>query len=91
MFGSLEDRPDDVLRDIQFVTEKAQVPIKLSSYSLVPGSGDYKRWPDVDRLDPLWHNNTIFPLLNPLYIVDNIRELRRAASQANKKLLNFAH
>jgi len=87
MFGSPDDSPEDILDDIDFVTEKAGVQIKLSAYSLVPGSADYKRWNILGDLDPLWHNNTIFPLLNKKYSLDRIRELRQIAAQKNKKLI----
>lgn len=91
MFGSLDDSPEQVLKDIEFVTEKAKVPIKLSAYSLVPGSADCKRWVAAGKipgdLDPLWHNNTIFPLLNKSYTLDKIRKLRRVAAAKNKELL----
>lgn len=87
MFGSLEDGPEDVLRDIRFVTEVANVPIKISAYSLVPGSDDYKRWRISEELDPLWHNKTIFPLLGGRYTLDKIRELRQLAAAKNKELI----
>lgn len=86
MFGSLDDNPDDVIEDIKFVTETAGVPIKLSSYALVPGSSDYKKWGFSDSLDPLWHNKTIFPLLNKRYTLDKIRRLREFASAKNNSI-----
>lgn len=91
MFGSLDDGPEDVLRDIEFVTAVARVPVKISSYSLVPGSADHQRWLAEGRLpqdlDPLWHNNTIFPLLNRRYSLDTIRKLRRLAADRNKEIV----
>ena len=87
MFGSLDDGPEDVLQDIKFVTEIALVPVKLSAYSLVPGSEDYKRWKISEGLDPLWHNKTIFPLLGGRYTLEKIAELRQLASTKNKELL----
>jgi len=90
MFGSLDDGPEDVLRDIEFVTAVAKVPVKISAYSLVPGSADHQRWLSEGRLavdlDPLWHNNTIFPLLNKRYTLDTIRKLRKLAGERNKGL-----
>lgn len=86
MFGSLEDSPEDVVEDIRFVTEVAKVPIKLSSYSLVPGSEDFKRWGFSEDLDPLWHNKTIFPLLNKRYTIEVIRRLRELASYKNNSI-----
>lgn len=84
----MDDLPSDVIEDIRFVTEVAKVPIKISSYSLVPGSEDYKRWGFSNDLDPLWHNKTIFPLLNKKYTVDIIRELRELASIKNNSIIN---
>lgn len=89
MFGSLEDGPKDVIEDIRFVTEVAKVPIKLNAYALVPGSEDYRRWGFSDDLDPLWHNKTIFPLLNKRYTLEKIRELRELARIKNNSICNF--
>lgn len=88
MFGSLDNIPEDVVEDIRFVTEVAKVPIKLSAYSLVPGSEDYKRWGFTEDLDPLWHNKTIFPLLNKRYTVEIIRGLRELATSKNNSIIN---
>lgn len=87
MFGSLNDNIEDVKRDIEFVTKEARVPIKISSYSLVPGSDDYKNWNLPDDLDPLWHNNTIFPLISGRYTLDTIRDLRLFAAASNKQII----
>lgn len=91
MFGSPkeDDGPEDVLRDIKFVTETALVPVRLSAYSLVPGSNDYKRWKISEDLDPLWHNKTIFPLLGGRYTLEKISELRQLASTKNKELVSL--
>lgn len=88
MFGSMDDSPEDAVEDIKFITGKAGVSAKPTSYSLVPGSDDYKRWGFTEDLDPLWHNKTIFPLLNKKYSVDIIRKLRHFAAAKNKELLN---
>lgn len=87
MFGSLDDGPEDIIEDIKFVTDTAKVPIKLSAYSLVPGSEDYSRWQISEDLDPLWHNNTIFPLLNNRYSLEKIWQLRQLASAKNKEMI----
>jgi radical SAM superfamily enzyme YgiQ (UPF0313 family) len=88
MCGSLDDSPEDAKNDIIFVTEKIKMPVLLSTYSLVPGSEDYKRWGFSEDLDPLWHNKTIFPLFNKKYSIDVIRKLRYFASAKNKEVLD---
>jgi len=87
MCGSLDDSPEDAKEDIIYVTEQVKMPVLLSTYSLVPGSEDYKRWGFGEDLDPLWHNKTIFPLFNKKYSIDIIRKLRYFASAKNKELL----
>jgi radical SAM superfamily enzyme YgiQ (UPF0313 family) len=88
MCGSLDDSPEDAKQDIIFVTENVKIPVILSTYSLVPGSEDYKRWGFNEDLDPLWHNKTIFPLFNKKYSIEGIRKLRYFASGKNKELIN---
>ncbi len=87
MCGSLDDSPEDAKDDIIYVTEQVKMPVLLSTYSLVPGSEDYKRWGFSEDLDPLWHNKTIFPLFNKKYSIEGIRKLRYFASAKNKELL----
>lgn len=55
----------------------------------MPGSGDHRRWGFSDDLDPLWHNKTIFPLLNKRYTLEKIRELRELARIKNNSISNF--
>jgi len=88
MFGSREDSSEDVRRDIEFVTGTAGVPVKISAYALVPGSRDFREWGFDDRLDPLYHNNIVFPLLQGKYDNKQVEELRAFASGENRRITN---
>ena len=88
MFGSIEDNYDDVIKDIEFVTGTVKVPIKITAYSLVPGTDDFKKWGFSDSMDPLLHNKVVFPLLYGGYNTDMIEKLRKHASLKNKELIS---
>jgi len=89
MLGMPEQKEEEVREGIDFV-HKLGVKVILASYSLVPGTGDYQKLIEQkvikQSLDPLWHNNTIFPLVQGNFTLDSIKELRVWAAQLNKSL-----
>ncbi|MFH1996775.1 MAG: radical SAM protein [Candidatus Omnitrophota bacterium] len=75
------------LEDIIFVNSLGAQAI-LASYSPIPGTRDFSVMAEkgiIEKdLDPLWHNNTIFPeLLDPTH-PDRIRLIRSLTSKLNR-------
>jgi len=50
------------------------VKVYLEEYSPIPGTLDYQRAGLSENLDPLWHNNSVFPLYKG---IDNYLSLQR--------------
>ena len=89
MLGMPGQREEEVRAGIDFV-HRLGAKVILASYSLVPGTSDYQGLREEkvigEDLDPLWHNNTIFPLLEGNFSLESIKSLRVWASQMNKSL-----
>lgn len=90
MLGMPRQKEDEVRNGIEFI-HKLGVSIILASYALVPNTADEKMLLGegiIEKgLDPLWHNNTIFPLKEGNFSVENIKKLRRYAASLNKKII----
>ncbi|MCM8792167.1 MAG: radical SAM protein [Candidatus Omnitrophica bacterium] len=57
--------PDQTFKEIEesiYFAHSLKVKVYLEEYSPVPGTLDYKRAKLSKDLDPLWHNNSVFPL-----------------------------
>ncbi|MDP8263055.1 MAG: radical SAM protein [Candidatus Ancaeobacter aquaticus] len=80
---------DDVKRDIAFI-HNLGAHILLASYSSIPGTIEWTRAVKngfiSEDLDPLWHNHTICPSINPAFSIEIIRELRHETKRLNNEL-----
>lgn len=88
MLGMPHQREEEVKEGIKFL-HSLKVMVILASYSLVPGTPDEKRLKETgiikNNLDPLWHNNTIFPLIEGNFSLESIKSLREYASSLNRE------
>jgi radical SAM superfamily enzyme YgiQ (UPF0313 family) len=83
LIGMPGQQPDDVADAIRFAHE-AGAQVALTEYSPVPGTRD---WEKVRQLlpsnDPLWQNNSLFPLF-PLSAWRQLHELKNQARKLNQ-------
>lgn len=103
MFGMLHQEEKEVREGIEFL-HSLKVTVFLTSYALVPGTIDEKMLKEEgiikDDMDPLWHNNTIFPLVPPTFLrnvaggtiknnfsLKGIKQLRDYVSSLNRKII----
>jgi radical SAM superfamily enzyme YgiQ (UPF0313 family) len=89
MFGMPHQEEKEVREGIEFL-HSLKVTLFLASYSLVPGTSDERMLKEEgivsDDLDPLWHNNTIFPLKEGNFSIESIKKLRIYAASLNRKI-----
>ena len=89
MLGMPGQEEREVRDGITFL-HSLKVRIILVSYSLVPRTSDERLLKEKglisDTMDPLWHNNTIFPLIEGNFSLESIKGLRDYASSLNQKL-----
>ena len=89
MLGMPHQKEDEVKEGIEFI-HKLGVNIIPASYALVPNTADEKmllREGVIEKdLDPLWHNNTIFPLKEGNFSLESIKRLRKYATSLNRKI-----
>ncbi len=89
MIGMPHQKQEEVEEGIKFL-HNLKVHITLATYSLVPHTMDEKILKDEgiidDNLDPLWHNDTIFQLIQGNFSLSSIRELRDKVSALNRKI-----
>ena len=90
MMGLPGQKPEDVLQDIAFLTDKCGIQAFLAAYSPIPGSKDFEnmsiRIKEKLLEEPLYTNNTVFPNFSGAFDQDTIRSMRKIASEKNKKL-----
>jgi len=86
MFGMPHQGEKEVKEGIEFL-HSLKVAIFLTSYSLVPGTSDERMLKEEgiikDDLDPLWHNNTIFPSFPPTFRYPMISKKSRLGYKRN--------
>jgi len=89
MIGMPHQDEREVREGIAFLHE-LKVRIILVSYSLVPNTKDEKMLKEEgiidDNLDPLWHNDTIFPSIEGNFSISSIKKLRDFVSSLNRKI-----
>ncbi len=89
MMGMPYQGGEEVKEGIEFL-HKLKIHITLVTYSLVPNTMDAKALLEKGiistDLDPLWHNDTIFPLVEGNFSLEEIRKLRNYVSILNRKL-----
>ncbi|MBU0533758.1 MAG: radical SAM protein [Candidatus Omnitrophica bacterium] len=89
MIGMPYQKQEEVEEGIKFL-HNLKVHITLVTYSLVPHTMDEKILKDEgiidDNLDPLWHNDTILPLIRGNFSFSSIRKLRDKVSALNRKI-----
>ncbi|MDP8219527.1 MAG: B12-binding domain-containing radical SAM protein [Candidatus Theseobacter exili] len=90
MMGLPGQKPEDVLQDIAFLTDKCGIQAFLAAYSPIPGSKDFANMSIhiQEKLleEPLYTNNTVFSDFSGVFDQDTIRSMRKIASGKNKKL-----
>jgi radical SAM superfamily enzyme YgiQ (UPF0313 family) len=89
MVGMPHQTEEEVKEGIEFL-HNLKVHIYLVTYSLVPHTKDEKMLEEegiVDnKLDPLWHNDTIFSLLENNFSLNGIKKLRDYVGVLNRKI-----
>lgn len=89
MIGMPHQDEREVREGIAFLHE-LKVRIILVSYSLVPNTKDEKMLKEEgiikDDLNPLWHNDTIFSLMEGNFSISSIKKLRDFVSSLNRKI-----
>lgn len=79
----------EVKDDMNFV-HRLGCRISIASYSAIPGTADWQQMVKDGTipadLDPLWHNNTIFPSVNVEFSGEKVRELRQGAATLNAEI-----
>ena len=90
MIGMPHQDEKEVRDGIEFL-HNLKVHITLVTYSLVPNTLDEKMLKEegiiYDNLDPLWHNDTIFPLIEGKFSLKGIKGLRDYVSSLNRKFV----
>jgi len=85
MMGLPGQPPSEVEESIKFVN-KLGSRVMLSEFSPVPGTEEWKKSKEVFPFyDPLFENNTVFPMLH--YKINTINHLKNLARKLNKSLL----
>ncbi len=76
---------EEIEESIYFV-HSFKVRVYLEEYSPVPGTADYKRSVLDKDIDPLLHNNSVFPLYNPERFLEfqRLKELNHRLNQQSK-------
>jgi radical SAM superfamily enzyme YgiQ (UPF0313 family) len=89
MLGMPGQKREEVEEGIDFL-HKLKVRITLVTYSPVPNTVDTKYLVEkgiiTDGLDPLWHNDTIFPLIEGNFSLKSIKKLRDYVGALNRKI-----
>lgn len=88
MAGRPGQTVQSVIQTLEFVRSVKASP-NLTEYSIIPGSRDWNDWNkrfSLDTLDPLIHNNSVFPVYAETYTMEEwdllrekIRKIRRDA------------
>ncbi|HRZ87728.1 MAG TPA: B12-binding domain-containing radical SAM protein [bacterium] len=85
--GAPGQRYEEVEKDITFARSLG-VRVNLASYAAIPGTAD---WDTMIRdgivapdLDPLLHDDTVFPTVNHAFSVEKMRRLRQETAALNK-------
>ncbi len=88
MVGLPSQWPDEVKKDIDFVTHDCRVSILLAEFSPIPGTGEWLKLAKERMLfsDPLWQNNSIFLQNLPGYAGNVVQQLKQYAREQNQKL-----
>ena len=89
MVGMPHQKQEEVEEGIEFLHD-LKIHIYLVTYSLVPNTKDEKMLKKEgiisENLDPLWHNDTIFMLLEKNFSLSSIKKLRDDVSLLNRKI-----
>ncbi|MDD5454238.1 MAG: B12-binding domain-containing radical SAM protein [Candidatus Ratteibacteria bacterium] len=89
MVGMPHQKEDEAREGIEFL-HRLKIHITLVTYSLVPNTSDEKMLKQEglidDGLDPLWQNDTIFPLIEGNFSLSSIKKLRDYAGFLNRKI-----
>ena len=90
MLGLPGSSQEDLKESILYV-HSLGAKVILASFSPIPGTLEWEKLKNKgiikEEIDPLWHNNTIFPLKLG-WSEEGIREFRLWVSELNKKLDN---
>lgn len=73
----LPNQSFEEIKDSIYFAHSLKVRVYLEEYSPVPGTPDYQEANLPKDLDPLWHNNSVFPLY---YSLDNYQNFQRLKS-----------
>ncbi|MCM8799084.1 MAG: radical SAM protein [Candidatus Omnitrophica bacterium] len=63
----LPEQSFEEIKDSIYFAHSLKVKVYLEEYSPVPGTLDYRKAKLDENLDPLWHNNSVFPLYRGEY------------------------
>ncbi len=86
ILAGLPDQPlDEVETAVRFV-HSLGVQAKLALFSPIPGTPDGDRALPSD-VDPLLHNNTVYPYLLSLEFVHCLQQIKLLAKEGNRALL----
>jgi len=83
MMGMVDQPVEEVYETMQFV-HRLGAKILLVEYSPIPGTKEWKKSVLNDNLDPLLHNNSIFPLYDVKYW-KQFQKLKDEAQRLNRK------
>jgi len=83
MMGMVDQPVEEVYETMQFV-HRLGAKILLVEYSPIPGTKEWKKSVLNDNLDPLVHNNSIFPLYDVRYWKE-FQKLKDEAQRLNRK------
>jgi radical SAM superfamily enzyme YgiQ (UPF0313 family) len=83
---------DEIINSIEFVNS-AGAKVSLTSFTPIPGTVDFQRAVESGGIqpdaDPLFLNNTIYPLRNSELSYDTFNEIKSYAKNLNRKLLEI--
>ncbi|MCM8799461.1 MAG: radical SAM protein [Candidatus Omnitrophica bacterium] len=85
LMGLPQQSFEDVKESIYFA-HNLKVKVYLEEYSPVPGTVDYQKIGLPKDIDPLWHNNSIFPLYKGLENYLKFQRLKDLNHKLNWKL-----
>lgn len=74
------------IKESIYFAHSLKVRVYLEEYSPVPGTTDFKNAKLDENLDPLWHNNSVFPLYKGLREYKKFQKLKDLNHRLNLKL-----